>query len=131
MSDSTRQLGKIESVRLFIEDHGILTLYVFFDFGGSVQGFGGCFLDEESSVSGGRRRGTSAGMDFVLRLLQLFKVDSLDRIVGRTAYALRSSSAWNSIITGIELPEFDGGGKFTIDEWRAEWFDGERKNGGK
>lgn len=52
MSDQ-RQLGKIDDVNLTIEDHGILTLQVGFDFGGTHQGFGGYCLDtynEEENI---------------------------------------------------------------------------------
>ena len=40
-----RELGKVQSVRLEIEDHGILTLGVGIDFGGTFQSFGGYTLD--------------------------------------------------------------------------------------
>jgi len=40
-SDNERQLGKVEKVDLFREDHGLLTVYVHLRFAGSGQGFGG------------------------------------------------------------------------------------------
>lgn len=112
-----RQLGKITRAVLEREDHGILTLWL--HFGGSGQGFGGVALDVWDEKLG-RRVGTAMGLDLVSRLLDLFKVDRLEQIAGRAAYALRKGG-WNSPIEGIALPEFDGGATLLLDEWRADW----------
>ena len=118
-SDDERQLGKVERVDLFREDHGLLTVYVHLRFAGSGQGFGGFILDTFDKARG-RRVGTAMGLDFVLCLLALFDVDRLDDIRGRYVYALRSEG-WNGPITGLELPEPDGGARFMVDDWRADW----------
>lgn len=121
------ELGKITNVDLCIEDHGILTLMVSFDFGGTCQGFGGYALDTSPAKPKGPRIGSGAGTDFILRLLRLFGVNRLEEIVGRSAYAIRETDGWNSPIIGIETPKFDGGEKFLVADWRAAWFpeDGE------
>lgn len=119
MSSDERQLGKVEKVDLFREDHGLLTVYVHLRFAGSGQGFGGFVLDTFDKARD-RRVGTAMGLDFVLRLLALFDVDRLDAIAGRYVYALREGG-WNSPIIGLELPEPDGGGRFMVADWQREW----------
>jgi hypothetical protein len=120
MSDGwNRELGRVEGVQLVVEDHGCLTVYLHLNFGGTGQGFGGYALDEWSNEKD-RRVGTAAGLDFILRLLNLFKVTGLDRIKGRTVYALRSKHLGQ--IEGLEMPAFDGGAKFVVEDWRREWF---------
>lgn len=119
MGDDERQLGKVEKVDLFREDHGCLTIYVHLRFKGSGQGFGGYVLDA-SDRARERRVGTAMGLDFVLRLLDLFGVDRLEEIRGRYVYALRSGG-WNGQIIGLELPEPDGSARFMVADWRSEW----------
>jgi hypothetical protein len=116
-----KKLGKIKSAELFIEDHGILTFFLHFDFGGSGQGFGGYTLDAWDKNKD-RRIGTVFGMDLILKLLQTFDVDRLEQIVGRTCFALYDVPyRWNDAIRGIETPKFDGGKKFIISEHVEEW----------
>jgi len=117
--DRLRELGRVERAELFVEDHGILTFYLHLTFGGSGQGFGGVALDTWDDAKK-RRVGTAGGCDLVLRLLDLFKVDRLERCVGRAVYALREAPYGQ--IMGLELPAFDGGGKLLLDDWRREWF---------
>lgn len=121
-TDRRRELGRIKRVTLGREGHGILGLYVEFDFGGSGQAMGWLALDSYEAKRD-RRVGTASGLDLVIRLLDLFDVDTLDKIEGRVAFALRDSDDWNSLITGIELPPFDEGRRFTLAEWRTEWAD--------
>lgn len=118
MSDQ-RQLGKIDDVNLTIEDHGILTLQIGFDFGGTHQGFGGYCLDTYNKETD-RREGHASGTDFILRLLKTFGVSKLSDIEGKPAYALRDDRGVK--IIGIETPEFDGSKKFLIEDWRKRWF---------
>ena len=118
MSDE-RQLGKIDDVELSIEDHGILTLHVGFDFGGMHQGFGGYCMDTYNEETK-HREGHACGTDFILRLLKTFGVSKLEDIEGKPAYALREKG--NQKIIGIETPEFDGSNKFLIEDWRKRWF---------
>jgi len=123
MSDE-RQLGKIDDVNLTIEDHGILTLQIGFDFGGMHQGFGGYCLDTYNKKEK-RREGHAAGTDYILRLLETFGVSKLEDIKGLPAYALREKG--NQKIVGIETPEFDGSKKFLIEDWRMKWFSDTKK----
>lgn len=118
---SLRELGKVESADVFIEDHGILTFYIILDFGGSGQGFGGYCLDNYSKEKK-RRIGSAAGGDLYLQILNFFAVDRWSDIVGRTVYALRNNPMGD--IIGLEIPKFDknGGKKFFIKDWQDEWF---------
>lgn len=113
-----RELGKVESVHLGFEDHGILTLYVHLKFGGTCQAFGGIALDTFDQQRD-RRTGTAEGCDFILRLLKLFGVQEYRQIVGRYVYALRERPYGS--IEGLVLPEADGGAGFLLSDWRADW----------
>ena len=116
-----RELGKVTAVHLGFEDHGIMSIALSLDFGGSVQGFGPIALSHFDRAKN-RPVGTATGIDLVIVLLRLFKVDTLDAIKGRVVYALRSGGCF---IDGLEIPEFDGGGVFSLPEWRRQWGIGE------
>ncbi len=116
---SEQHTGRVTSVFFGLEDHNILTLYLAFDFGGSGQSFGGYALDTYDKAKG-KRVGHAAGTDFVLRLLTLFKVRDLQEIKGRIATV--HCGGRGGTISAIEIPAFDGGGKFDVHDWQAEWF---------
>lgn len=118
-----KELGKVEKADLFIEDHGCLTFFIYLDFGGSSQGFGGLTLDEWSKKDD-RRIGTAAGLDLILRLLSLFSVDRLSEIKGRSVFAVREKSEGFGPIIGLELPQFDGGASLLVEDWRSYWYPG-------
>ena len=107
MSEDKR-LGKVKSAYVEIEDHGVLTLWVHLDFGGSCQGFGGHSLDGP------------AGPDLIRRVFGVFDVTRFDSMIGRTVYATRNAPG--GIIVGLETPPFDKGEPLRISEWREEWF---------
>jgi len=115
-----KQLARVESVDLFIEDHGILTCFVnLHKEEGLHQGFGGYSLDGYDKKLK-RRIGTAGGMDWVLRLLQIFHVDRLEKITGKMCYALYERDS--QLIKGIETLELDGKETFLISEWQKQWF---------
>jgi hypothetical protein len=117
-----KKLGRIKDFDVFIEDHGILTSYITFDFGGSQQGFGGYGLDEWNEKKD-RRVGTASGMDFYLKMLKFFAVDRVSQIKGKVCYALyESPQRWNDPIVGIEKAEFDGGQIFILEDHFEEWY---------
>lgn len=120
MTTPTPELGRISKAVIEVEDHGILTFWLYFDFGSAGQGFGGIALDSYDAKKE-LRVGTAAGMDLVSQLIKLFKVDRFEDIKGRVAYAIREEG-FNGNIVGVRLPPFDGGGEFRLDTWRAEWF---------
>lgn len=117
-----KKLGKIKDFDVFIEDHGMLTWYITFDFGGSGQGFGGYCLDDWNAKKD-RRVGTASGMDLYLKFLKFFAVTRASEIKGKVCYALyEAPHRWNDPIKGLEKPEFDGGQIFLIDDHMEEWF---------
>jgi hypothetical protein len=120
------ELGKVTSVRLGLEDHGILTLWLTLNFGGKSQGFGGYALSEWSKAED-RQIGHAAGTDYILRMLEFFGVDTLEKIVGRPVYALRAKDALNEPIVGLETPPFDGDRAFLVSAWQRRWFPKEKK----
>ena len=73
----------ITSTSLGIEDHGCLTLMVFLEYGIGGQGFGGYALDEWSERKK-RRIGTAYGCEYILRLLNVLGVDSLEKLNGKS-----------------------------------------------
>jgi len=76
----------ITHTMLGYEDHGILTAYLYLDYGGSCQGFGGYALDRyvEGSRQSGRseRIGTAYGCEFIIRILSVLGVDKWEKIPG-------------------------------------------------
>jgi len=115
-----KQLARVESVEMYIEDHGILTCFVnLHKEQGFHQGFGGYSLDGYNKVLK-RRVGTAGGMDWVLRLLQVFHVDRLEKIKGKMCYALYEPDS--QLIKGIEALDIDGGDRFLISDWQKQWF---------
>jgi hypothetical protein len=121
MEKQQLELAKVESVDLFIEDHGILTLFVNLDYGGTHQGFGGYSLDGYDETLK-RRVGTAGGTDFILRILNMFKVSKLEDIKGRSVYAIKQGEKYSSTVIGLKTPDFDGGEEFLISDWRRQWF---------
>ncbi len=104
-----QKLAKVEGVFFGKEGHGILTMNIGLDYGdGGHQSFGGISL------------GGKSGIDYIEKILSLFRINELDEMVGRTVYALFDSEGINATIKGLEMPSFDGGGKFVTKEWQAE-----------
>lgn len=115
-----RELSKVESVKLGLDRGCFLTLWIFVQHDTTGhQGFGGIVLDSYDDEKD-RRIGTAAGCDYIRQILSIFKADDLNEIVGRTVWVYREDG-FNGLIKGIEIPGFDGGGKFMLDEWRKEW----------
>jgi len=114
------ELGKVKSIMFGYEDHGILTLFLHLDFGGSGQGFGGMILSRSEVLPDHRykQRGTLAGTDLVCRLLDLFGVQDLYQIKNRYIIALRETPSGD--IIGLRLPRVDGDREFLLRPWQEE-----------
>lgn len=117
MSKYLEELGKVSEVFLGYEDHGILTMLLDIDFGGSGQGFGGMILSTHDEKSD-KNRGTVAGTDLICRMLDLFHVRDLQKIKGRYVIALREKPMGN--IVGLRMPKVDGDREFIVADWRSE-----------
>ena len=72
----------IESTMLGIEDHGIMTCFLYLDYGGTCQGFGGYSLDVFDKNKD-KRIGTAWGTEFVRRVLETIEVDSWEKLKGK------------------------------------------------
>jgi len=120
-------LGKVEDAYIEIEDHGILTCWVQLDKeDGFHQAFGGYSLDSFDKDED-RRIGTAAGLDYILRLLQIFGVSKLEDIKGKMCYALYDggSQTLSRTIKGLRTLKIDGNETFLIKDWQEKWFPGE------
>ena len=94
----------IRDVMLGREDHGILTSYVYLDYAGSGQGFGGYALDEYDKAEG-KRVETKACSLWVNRLLEVVGVDTWDDLVGK------------SVRVKADYEHVEALGNFLNDEW--------------
>jgi len=74
----------VTSTYLGIEDHGIMTCYLYLDYGGSGQGFGGYGFDSPVKESGKfkGRVGTAFGCEFIRRVLTVLGVDKWENLPG-------------------------------------------------
>ncbi|MFA5693288.1 MAG: hypothetical protein WC907_06675 [Acholeplasmataceae bacterium] len=90
MTEEVKELGKIINTTLGFE-HGVLTFVLMFDFGGSVQGFGGYGLD-----------GTA---DTVIKsILRAVGVNYWEQLEGKSCWAYFDKKYGK--ITAIEAPDF-------------------------
>ena len=113
-------LGKITEAKLSMDRSTFLSFSILFEYDkGGGQRFCGIVLDKYDKEKK-KRAGTAAGCDLIRQILTLFKVNDFREIEGRIAYAIKEED-FNSKIEGIEVPTFDGGGRFTISEWKEEW----------
>ena len=115
------RIGKIESTQLGVEDHGIMTFWLLFNFGGSEQGFGGCCLDTYSEEEK-RMIGTAAGMDIIMQILEVCGVSDWEDIKGKTLYALYDTDRVGQKIQGIKGLPFESNKSFLLREWEKKWF---------
>jgi hypothetical protein len=96
-----RELGTIREVFYGIEpDHDVLTCSVLFDFG---QAFGWLAFKDERELR-----------DFGRSLRELFSVEALTELVGKSAWALRCRGTNSDPIEGIEYE----GKRFTLTGFR-------------
>jgi hypothetical protein len=72
----------IDGTMLGVEDHGILTAFVYLDYGDGIhQGFGGYALDEYDRERK-RRKGTAFGAEFIRDLLDAVGVSQWEKLKG-------------------------------------------------
>lgn len=114
------EIGRVKSVFLGIEDHGILTFMVMLDFGGSGQGFGTYTLDTYDHVKK-RRVGTAFGCEALLRLIEFFGGTTLDAAKGQAVIAVRDGVGLGSTIRKLKRLPCDGGAEYDIEAILAEW----------
>lgn len=133
MNDTTeivKTIAKIEGSSLGWEDHGIFTVSLTMNYGGSGQGVGGYALDEPFKIDGKHagRRGTAYGMEFVCRTLKACGVNSWEKLQGRTVYVLHDGEPrWGSHdnVLGIENLPTEPGNRFLFRDLLDEFAESE------
>jgi hypothetical protein len=111
-----KRIAKVTSAHLGWEDHGIFTCWVDLDYGGSAQGAGFYSLDRWHE---GRKQriGTAKGLEFIMRLMQVFAARDWSDIVGKTCYAIIADSK----VVGLEPLPTERGKAFRFDTfWEEE-----------
>ena len=103
-----REIARITSTFLGVEDHGHFTASLTLDYGSAGQSAGNYELDEH--VERGRPRvGTARGMEFVMRVVRACGVRSWEEVRGRTVFALIEGSGTGQRVIGISnLPTEPG-----------------------
>jgi hypothetical protein len=74
--------AKITCTMLGYEDHGILTCYLYLDYGGGGQGFGGYAFDEWID-NAGARIGSPYGIEFIANVLKVTDVEKWEDLPGK------------------------------------------------
>jgi len=128
--NKSRELGKITSTMLGIEDHGILSFNLCFDFGGSMQCFGGYCLDSYDKEKK-ERVGHAFGTTVIRQILETVGVDKWEKLVGKEMWVIRNDkpAGWSTMIVGIEPPAYrkTARKRFMIKELAKEFFPEEDK----
>ena len=89
------QNAKIDGTHLGLEDHGIMTFFLYMDYGGSGQGFGGYSLDGKSGTIG---HGKS--ILAIRRILEVIGVTKWEDLKGKYC-RVRRGERWNGTIKAI------------------------------
>lgn len=87
----------ITSVSLSRADHGVLSMWLMLDYGGTAQGFGGYNLYLPKSFTHCNNQWNYAG-HFIYRCLEIAGVDRLQQLKGKTI-RVRLDSPYGSIIS--------------------------------
>ena len=82
MSEIREVNARIESTNLGVEDHGILTVFIYLDYGGTSQGFGGHFLDDYDEKTNKRTASKACGL-FVKKVLEVVGVENWEDLPGK------------------------------------------------
>jgi len=103
VSEATIRNAVIESVKLTNEDHGLLSAWLFLDYGGSGQGFGGYCLYLPKSFT--HHKLESVAGHFIWRVMEIAGVSEWNQLPGKTIRVKASHS-------GVE-----GIGHIVKDDW--------------
>jgi hypothetical protein len=96
----------IENTMLGIEDHGIMSFWLYLDYGGSGQGVGGYALDDFKEDLN-RRIGTAEGMELIGRILRVVGVSKWEDLKGQ--HIRVKTGGWSGPVKVI--------GHFMKDNW--------------
>lgn len=116
------RIAKITDTFLGWEGHGIFTVILTLDYGGSCQGAGAYALDEPTGLRGERFKckGTAYGHDWIMRTMQACGVDEWSRVKGCTVIALFENDSYNDPVAGIKPLPTESGRQFIFKELREE-----------
>ena len=84
----------IENTRITNDDHGLLSAWLYLDYGGTGQGFGGFTLYLPSSFTHSTNQKNYAG-HFIFRCLEIAGVSEWNKLVGKT---IRVKSEYSGVI---------------------------------
>ena len=103
----SKQLAKIRSTRLEINDHGILTFAIDVDYeNGFSQCVGGMALDTYDKIKE-RRVGTASGCEIIRRLIDEFKVGGLEYLKNKHCWIYGDGDELNFKPKGIQTLSVD------------------------
>lgn len=89
----------ITSTMLGIEDHGIMSFYLYLDYGGSGQGAGGWSLDTPVKIGNTflRRVGTAEGLSLIMKILDVVGVGKWEDLKGKHIRVKQDHTAVHAI----------------------------------
>lgn len=116
-----KEIAKIESTFLGVEDHGIFTAMLNVNYGGSGQGIGGYSLDDYDPERK-TRIGTAFGAEFIKRVLGVCGVSEWEKVKGRTIFVLRQSEGFGSKVLGIASLPTEGNETFLFQDLVKEFY---------
>lgn len=106
---STTQNAVIERTMLGYEEHGLLTIDLLFDYGGSHQGYGGYVLDGKPAEPGGGRVPTELPGVAIAGILRALDVDCWEKLVGQHVRVKHAGDGPFGRVTHV--------GHFLKDQW--------------
>ncbi len=89
----------ITSTMLGIEDHGIMSFYLYLDYGGSGQEAGGWSLDTPVKIGNTflRRVGTAEGLSLIMKILDVVGVGKWEDLKGKHIRVKQDHTAVHAI----------------------------------
>lgn len=114
-----KELARVDSFFLGREAHGVFTLIINFDSGSWKPSFGNVPFDTyEKNFD--KRVGHARGIDFMLRIMEIFGVDEFKRIVGEPVFLLIEKPN-SGLVLGLEAPPWRQSKRFILEDWVKYW----------
>lgn len=101
------ELGTIDGTMLGIEDHGIMSFFLYIDYlNGGTQGSGGYALDgynkeHEKNKKLYSRTGVAGSILLIRRILETVGVSNWEDLKGKKVFALREGDTFNALSRGL------------------------------